>query len=135
MSPSNIAPSTMFVVCLRSHASFAHLDPNKVVKTQLQSSQFVGQSKSAMTVTRTIFRTEGYRGFFRGVKPLLVGIIPTRAIYFYSYALSKNSLNQTLGNSPLNHLASAFFAGVTSNTIMNPLWMVSFFFLLDVDYS
>ena len=68
----------------------------------------------------------GYRGFFRGVKPLLVGIIPTRAIYFWSYGFSKNFLaeNTKLGNSPMNHLSSAFFAGAVSNTVMNPLWMV-----------
>ena len=69
----------------------------------------------------------GYRGFFRGVKPLLVGIIPTRAIYFYSYAFSKSFLSERTGldtNSPLNHLTSAFAAGAVSNTVMNPLWMV-----------
>ena len=68
----------------------------------------------------------GYRGFFRGVKPLLVGIIPTRAIYFWSYGFSKKFFNENtqLGNSPMNHLISAFVAGGVSNTIMNPLWMV-----------
>ena len=61
---------------------------------------------------------------------MLIGIIPTRAIYFYSYAFSKKSLhdikigNNIIGDSPFNHLTSAFFAGVASNTIMNPLWMV-----------
>ena len=57
---------------------------------------------------------------------MLVGIIPTRAIYFWSYAFSKNFLteNTQLGDSPMNHLTSAFFAGAVSNTIMNPLWMV-----------
>ena len=29
-----------------------------------------------------------------------------------------------MGNSAWNHLASAFVAGATSNTITNPLWMV-----------
>jgi solute carrier family 25 protein 33/36 len=60
----------------------------------------------------------------QGLQPLLVGIIPTRAIYFWAYQSTKTALNGTLGNSPLNHLASAFAAGISSNTITNPLWMV-----------
>jgi hypothetical protein len=98
--------------------------PLEVIKTQLQSSQLAGKGYSATRVAQEIFKSEGYKGFFRGVKPLLVGIIPTRAIYFYSYSFSKKHLTEPLGNTPWNHLASAFFAGAMSNTITNPLWMV-----------
>lgn len=98
----------------------------------MQSSQNVGKYKGALSVAKTIFKSEGYKGFFRGVKPLLVGIIPTRAIYFWSYSFSKKSLNEHIGDTSLNHLSSAFFAGVCSNTIMNPLWMVKTRFQLFV---
>lgn len=98
--------------------------PLEVIKTQLQSSNFGGKGLSAVDVAARIYKAEGIKGFFRGVGPLLVGIIPTRAIYFWSYSFSKRSLNSTLGNTPLNHLSSAFFAGATSNTITNPLWMI-----------
>ena len=61
--------------------------PLEVIKTQLQSSQCKGLS--ALDVTTKIYKAEGLKGFFRGVRPLLVGIIPTRAIYFWSYSFSK----------------------------------------------
>jgi solute carrier family 25 protein 33/36 len=65
--------------------------------------------------------------------PHTVGIIPTRAIYFWAYGTTKSYLNTTLGNSPANHLLSAFSAGITSNTITNPLWMVKTRFQIIAD--
>ena len=97
--------------------------PLEVVKTQLQVSRYSGKM-GPLDVCKEILRTDGPKGFFRGLQPLLVGIIPTRAIYFWSYGSTKAALNSTLGNSPLNHIASAFAAGITSNTITSPLWMV-----------
>ena len=42
-----------------------------------------------------------------------------RAIYFWAYTTSKANLATSLGNtSPLNHLTSAFIAGITSNTVL-----------------
>ena len=98
--------------------------PLEVIKTQLQSSTSIVKKDGAVAVASYIFKNEGYKGFFKGVRPLLVGIVPTRAIYYWSYSISKKSLKEFIGDSPLNHLSSAFFAGVCSNTIMNPLWMV-----------
>ena len=72
-------------------------------------------------------KVEGVRGFFRGIKPMLIGIIPTRAIYFWAYGSSKQFLSNSMSldvTSPVNHIVSAFAAGMTSNTITNPLWLV-----------
>lgn len=91
--------------------------PLEVVKTQLQSSRIAGKS-SVLQVTKTVYRTEGIKGFFRGLTPLLIGIIPTRALYFWAYTTSKSRLTGPLGEgSPVNHLLSAFAAGITSNTV------------------
>jgi solute carrier family 25 protein 33/36 len=96
--------------------------PLEVVKTQLQSSRISGKL-GPIGVCKELLKTDGPKGFYRGLRPLLVGIIPTRAIYFWAYSSTKAALNSTLGNSPLNHLASAFSAGITSNTITSPLWV------------
>ncbi len=66
---------------------------------------------------------------------MLVGIIPTRAIYFWAYSTTKERLAKQLGDSPVNHLISAFSAGITSNTLTNPLWMVKSRFQLLGDAS
>ena len=96
--------------------------PLEVLKTQLQSSS--SKKMNPIQAARLIMKTDGAAGFFRGLQPLLIGIIPTRAIYFWAYSTSKAAFNSTLGDTPLNHLASAFAAGISSNTLTNPLWMV-----------
>lgn len=106
--------------------------PLEVIKTQLQASRFSGKL-TPIGVCKQIIKTDGVPGLFKGLQPLLVGIIPTRAIYFWAYAGTKSALNATLGNSPLNHLASAFSAGITSNTITSPLWTVKTRFQIMAD--
>ena len=60
------------------------------------------------------------------MKPTLVGIIPARSIYFYSYAQAKKTLGKTIlpEGSVGNALLSGFAAGIASNTVTNPIWMV-----------
>ena len=102
--------------------------PLEVIKTQLQSSNSIG----LIDVSSQIWKTSGINGFYRGVRPMLFGIIPTRAIYFWSYTTTKNALNSTsLGSSPLTHLLSAFSAGITSNTVTSPIWLVKTRFQLE----
>eukprot|EP00600_Ochromonadales_sp_CCMP1393_P005782 CAMPEP_0174957456 /NCGR_PEP_ID=MMETSP0004_2-20121128/2081_1 /TAXON_ID=420556 /ORGANISM="Ochromonas sp., Strain CCMP1393" /LENGTH=312 /DNA_ID=CAMNT_0016205565 /DNA_START=36 /DNA_END=971 /DNA_ORIENTATION=- len=108
--------------------------PLEVVKTQLQSSG-LGKGMNPMQVANQVLKVEGPKGFFKGLKPMLVGIIPTRAIYFWAYTASKHNLEPQFGNSAPNHLISAFVAGITSNTIMNPLWMVKTRFQIMADTS
>ena len=52
-----------------------------------------------------------------GIGPALIGIIPTRAVYFWAYSTSKETLKTYLGDTSANHLISAFAAGITSNTV------------------
>ena len=120
------------------------VQPLEVIKTQLQSSvssrliDTMSKRTTPLTIARKILETDGPKGFYRGLKPLVVGIIPTRGIYFWSYNSAKTFMNSTLGmstTSPLTHLASAFAAGITSNTLTNPLWLVKTRFQLLADTS
>ena len=128
--------------------------PLEIVKTQLQSSR-IGKS-SPRVVAQQIMQNEGPKGFFKGIKPMIVGIVPTRAIYFWAYSTTKSTLSFKLGNGPANHVLSAFAAGIASNTVcllwiytfyvsfyhqgffyqvMNPLWMVKTRFQIMADAS
>lgn len=109
--------------------------PLEVVKTQLQSSRLGRSTRSPIAMARLIFEQQGVGGFFKGLQPMLIGIIPTRAIYFWAYGETKSVLHPRLGDSPLNHLLSAFSAGITSNTVMNPWWMVKTRFQILADKS
>lgn len=78
-----------------------------------------------MSVARAIFEKDGVSGFFRGLPPTLVGIIPSRSAYFYAYHQTKSFLAPKLPEgSPGNALVAGFLAGITGNTLTNPIWMV-----------
>jgi solute carrier family 25 protein 33/36 len=109
-------------------------NPLEVIKTQLQSSSTTGPVTS---IAQKIFKENGLLGFWKGMKPTLVGIIPARSIYFYSYEQTKRALGQNLlpeGSIP-NALVSGFMAGICSNTVTNPIWMVKTRYQLLADHS
>ncbi|KAG5184479.1 mitochondrial carrier domain-containing protein [Tribonema minus] len=96
--------------------------PIEVVKMQLQSSN--GGSANPMVIAKDIARLEGVKGFFRGLSPTLLGIFPSRATYFWAYESTKRVLTPRLGDGTLTHIGAGFAAGMVSNTITNPIWMV-----------
>lgn len=74
---------------------------------------------------RHIIQNEGPAALFKGLGPNLVGVAPSRAIYFFCYANSKKYLNTVLNpDTPLVHIGSAVTAGVTACTATNPIWLI-----------
>lgn len=51
---------------------------------------------SIMQCLRHIVETEGPRALFKGLGPNIVGVAPSRAIYFCAYSQTKGAMN-TLG--------------------------------------
>lgn len=102
--------------------------PVEVVKTHLQASR--GGSEVAIAargpfgIARAIAQAEGIRGFFRGLAPTLVGILPARATYFWAYTTTKSGLSEKFGENSFIHMASAAAAGISSNTLTNPIWVL-----------
>jgi len=120
-------------------------NPLEVIKTQLQSSstskaaggeiaatmtKAVSSSSSSsspfVVVARTIFERDGVRGFWRGMRPTLMGIIPARSAYFFAYEQSKKALGKAglEEGGTINALISGLGAGVAGNSLTNPIWMV-----------
>ncbi|MGH0116398.1 UNVERIFIED_CONTAM: hypothetical protein FKN15_035702 [Acipenser sinensis] len=122
--------------------------PLEVIKTRLQSSgltlrqvylsqvQLGTLSGTSMVrptrvapglfqILRSILEKEGPRSLFRGLGPNLVGVAPSRAIYFAAYSKSKEKFNAIfVPNSNMVHMCSAGFAAFVTNSLMNPIWMV-----------
>jgi len=75
-----------------------------------------------------IWSNEGARGLFRGLGPNLVGVAPSRAIYFWSYSTTKKNINNSLPrvnqDTPFVHVLSAASAGFISSCATNPIWLV-----------
>ena len=68
-----------------------------------------------LSCLRHIFETEGMRALFKGLGPTLVGVAPSRALYFSVYAKAKYTLNRSgvlLPDSKFVHVGAACFAGM-----------------------
>jgi solute carrier family 25 protein 33/36 len=106
-------------------------NPLEVVKTQLQSSltsQSAGLENfrgDPVKIAQKILQTDGVKGFFKGLKPTLVGIIPAKSVYFYAYESTKRALSPYLPEGGVgNSMMSGLAAGVAGNTLTNPIWLV-----------
>ncbi|XP_076653318.1 replication in mitochondria 2 [Halictus rubicundus] len=74
---------------------------------------------------RYIVQNEGTRALFKGLGPNLVGVAPSRAIYFCAYSKSKVAFNSVLPpDTAIVHVFSAFCAGFVACTLTNPIWFV-----------
>lgn len=72
-----------------------------------------------------IVRTEGVLALWKGFGTTLVGVFPSRAIYFCAYSNAKTIFGVVFpAESSAVHTFSAAFAGFCCTTITNPLWMV-----------
>ncbi|OAD77827.1 hypothetical protein PHYBLDRAFT_16653 [Phycomyces blakesleeanus NRRL 1555(-)] len=117
--------------------------PLDVVKTRLQTT-FYQQAKANVPTafnksnfvlhhfietSRLLVRikqVEGVRGYFKGLGPNLVGVIPARSINFYTYGNGKKFYTE-LNNgkeTPIVHLVSAATAGLVTATATNPIWVI-----------
>ncbi|KFW85041.1 Solute carrier family 25 member 33, partial [Manacus vitellinus] len=122
--------------------------PLEVIKTRLQSSKLAFRtvyypqvqlgtisgegmvrptsvSPGLFSVLKSILEKEGPRSLFRGLGPNLVGVAPSRAVYFGCYSKAKEQFNSMfVPNSNIVHVCSAGSAAFITNSLMNPIWMV-----------
>nr|CAG8444155.1 9719_t:CDS:2 [Entrophospora candida] len=73
-----------------------------------------------------VYRIEGSRALFKGLGPNLIGVVPARAINFFTYGNGKIILIELNDGkeTPLIHLTAAIIAGITTSTVINPIWLV-----------
>ncbi|XP_074654977.1 solute carrier family 25 member 36-A-like isoform X2 [Tubulanus polymorphus] len=111
---ANVPRNVVNLSTCSSHAVHATLNP-------------VRQSVGLIHCLRHIIQVEGARALFKGLGPNLIGVAPSRAIYFYSYAQAKklcNNSNLMTPETPLVHIFAASFAGFSACTCTNPIWFV-----------
>ncbi|KAI8674042.1 hypothetical protein NCS55_00726900 [Fusarium keratoplasticum] len=110
--------------------------PLDVIKTKLQAQggyaalnrgRHVGHPKlynGLIGSAKVIWREEGIRGLYRGLGPIVMGYLPTWAVYFTVYNKSKGWLSQHYDNSHLVNLCSSITAGASSTIVTNPIWVI-----------
>ena len=75
----------------------------------------------------SIHRVEGWRALFKGLGPNLTGVVPARAINFYTYGNGKRLIGKHFNDgheSAWVHLCAAASAGIVTGTATNPIWLV-----------
>ena len=82
--------------------------------------------RGTMDVLGGIYVKEGVGALWKGVGATVVGVMPSRAIYFSTYAKTKHFLSDKNGGreGPLIHLLAAASAGVATATATNPIWLI-----------
>ncbi len=72
-------------------------------------------NKCETYLSRYILIHEGIRGMFKGLGPNIMGVAPTRAIYFWSYNTCKKKIDASVPkanrDTSLVHVVSAAAAG------------------------
>lgn len=83
-------------------------------------------------------RTEGGRALFKGLGPNLVGVVPARAINFYTYGNGKKLFANWFNNgkeSSWIHLLAAANAGIVTGTATCPIWVIKTRLQLDRSHA
>lgn len=82
--------------------------------------------RGTLAAVHQIYAVEGLSALWKGVGATVVGVMPSRAIYFSTYAKTKHLLTDRNGgqDSSMVHLLSAASAGIATATATNPIWLI-----------
>lgn len=85
-----------------------------------------GHVSVTLNTLKSIYTTEGITALWRGMGPTIVGVMPSRAIYFSTYSKTKHLLTgwNNDKDSSWIHLSAAVNAAVVTSTATNPIWLI-----------
>ncbi|KAI1211766.1 mitochondrial carrier [Annulohypoxylon truncatum] len=112
--------------------------PLDVIKTKLQAQggfrainkgRYVGHHKvysGLVGTARVIWKEEGLRGMYRGLGPIILGYLPTWAVWFTVYNKSKVFMaeKKLQKNQFFINFWSSIVAGASSTIVTNPIWVI-----------
>ena len=112
--------------------------PLDVIKTKLQAqggfrtrthaNPLSATSKQLYTgiigTGRTIWHEEGLRGMYRGLGPMLLGYLPTWAVYLTVYENTREYYYDMSGSWWVARCYSSLTAGACSTVLTNPIWVI-----------
>ncbi|EAW10142.1 putative mitochondrial carrier protein [Aspergillus clavatus NRRL 1] len=109
--------------------------PLDVIKTKLQAQggflRRRGQDVEAKALYRgmlgtgrIIWRQDGIRGLYQGLGPMLLGYLPTWAVYLAVYDRSREYFYETTDSWWLSRGYASITAGACSTIVTNPIWVI-----------
>lgn len=138
------APLDVLKTRLQSNFYQAHLDSSRRARG-VPSLHTLSLPRAALLHIRETFqiliavpRVEGPRALFKGLGPNLVGVVPARAINFYTYGNGKKLISQWLNDgkeSSWVHLLAAANAGIVTGTATCPVWVIKTRLQLDRSHA
>ncbi|KPI44085.1 Mitochondrial nicotinamide adenine dinucleotide transporter 1 [Cyphellophora attinorum] len=104
---------------LQAQGGFANATRNK--SHLLPSSQVY---RGIFGTGSTIWREEGLRGMYRGLGPMLMGYLPTWAVYLTVYENTREFYYDKCGSWWIARCYSSLTAGACSTVLTNPIWVI-----------
>ncbi|GAB2270868.1 hypothetical protein Dimus_005733 [Dionaea muscipula] len=99
--------------------------PVDTIKTRMQAiGSYPVKSAGVGSAFRSVLRTEGPAGFYRGIAAMGLGAGPAHAVYFSVYEVCKKALSGWIVNDHLAHASAGVCATVTSDAVFTPMDMV-----------
>ncbi|KAL1953258.1 hypothetical protein VTO42DRAFT_3346 [Malbranchea cinnamomea] len=110
--------------------------PLDVIKTKLQAQGGFQMRRNGRLIEtgnlykgmfgtgRMIWRDEGIRGLYRGLGPMLLGYLPTWAVYLTMYDISRDFFLNHTDNWWVARMYASLTAGACSTIATNPIWVI-----------
>ncbi|ETN46070.1 uncharacterized protein HMPREF1541_00254 [Cyphellophora europaea CBS 101466] len=110
--------------------------PLDVIKTKLQAQGgFANRNKTQFQTSKQLYRgifgtgsviwkEEGLRGMYRGLGPMLMGYLPTWAVYLTVYENTRDYYYDQCGSWWVARCYSSLTAGACSTVLTNPIWVI-----------
>lgn len=122
---SGIVTCPLDVIKTKLQAQGSFLNPNLQSKGPPASAVYRGMIGTA----RAIIRQDGVKGMYRGLGPMLLGYLPTWAVYMAVYDSSReyfyaHGYGETNRDKWLARVYASVTAGACSTITTNPIWVI-----------
>ncbi|CAG9864888.1 unnamed protein product [Phyllotreta striolata] len=104
--------------CVATVLHDAVVNPSEVVKQRMQMEK--SPCKTVVQCIRDIYRTEGFRAFYKSFATTLLMNIPFQSLHFIVYEFSQDFLNLKREYNPKSHVISGGMAGGVAAAATNP---------------
>ena len=122
---SGIVTCPLDVIKTKLQAQGSFSNPGLKHKSPPTSAVYHGMVGTA----RTIIRQDGFKGMYRGLGPMLLGYLPTWAVYMAVYDSSRewfydHHYGVSEGDKWLPRIYASVLAGACSTFVTNPIWVI-----------
>lgn len=101
------------------------MHPLDVIKTRFQlqgSAASTTQYRSIAHCFTTMYRTEGFMSFYKGILPPIFAEMPKRAVKFFCFERYQDMLAGDNPKTPLIYAIAGMGTGLTEAVVINPFW-------------